>query len=367
MRRMPRSVLRCHRLGQTGRERDRLKGAVTARGTRFCSCGQTSRAREYQERSVLHDRAQLTTGSRRQHVRWSSGRPSRRPSCRRAVPVRATAEADRACVRSPRSVRTLRLVLLAVLLVRYGGHAAADVPCRSADRTRSSIIWLTQPGPGGGGGGGGNQMKEPPRKAELPGKDKLTVPVDKAPTSGSGEEGAHSGRAAEYSGQEPGRRDRFARRRARSAARTADVVAGLGNRRRRRNRDAAAASVPAPAPVSVQDPAAAPGAARISLGNGVTLPSVLHEERPQYTSDAMRAKVQGTVLLQCVVRPDGTVGDVQVVRSLDSTFGLDQQAMKAARKWRFRAGHAPGRGRPRPHHHRAHLHAPLEAEKARRA
>src|SRR5207253_10628790 len=57
-------------------------------------------------------------------------------------------------------------------------------------------------------------------------------------------------------------------------------------------------------------------------GNGVSLPRVLHEERPQYTSDAMRAKVQGTVLLQCVVRPDGTVGDVQVVKSLDSTFGL---------------------------------------------
>src|SRR4030095_15666106 len=43
------------------------------------------------------------------------------------------------------------------------------------------IIWLAEPGPGGGGGGGGNRMKEPPRKAEMPGKDKITVPVDKAP------------------------------------------------------------------------------------------------------------------------------------------------------------------------------------------
>jgi len=73
-------------------------------------------------------------------------------------------------------------------------------------------------------------------------------------------------------------------------------------------------------------------------GNGVTLPRVLHEERPQYTSDAMRAKVQGTVLLECVVRPDGTVGDVQLVRSLDPTFGLDQQAIAAAKKWRFVPG-----------------------------
>ena len=52
----------------------------------------------------------------------------------------------------------------------------------------------------------------------------------------------------------------------------------------------------------------------------------------------MRAKVQGTVLLQCVVRPDGTVGDVQVVQSLDPVFGLDQEAVKAARQWRFRPG-----------------------------
>src|SRR5207248_2979539 len=73
-------------------------------------------------------------------------------------------------------------------------------------------------------------------------------------------------------------------------------------------------------------------------GNGVTLPRVLREVKPQYTSDAMRAKVQGTVLLECVVKPDGTVGDVQVIRSLDPTFGLDQQAVVAARQWRFAPG-----------------------------
>jgi protein TonB len=73
-------------------------------------------------------------------------------------------------------------------------------------------------------------------------------------------------------------------------------------------------------------------------GSGVTLPRVLREVKPQYTSDAMRAKVQGTVLLQCVVKADGSVGDVQVVRSLDSAFGLDQEAIKAARQWRFAPG-----------------------------
>ena len=73
-------------------------------------------------------------------------------------------------------------------------------------------------------------------------------------------------------------------------------------------------------------------------GNGVTLPLLIKEVKPAYTSDAMRAKIQGTVLLECVVRPDGTVTDIQVLRSLDPTFGLDQEAIKAARQWRFRPG-----------------------------
>ena len=70
----------------------------------------------------------------------------------------------------------------------------------------------------------------------------------------------------------------------------------LGNRRRRRNRDEAAASVRGADPASVPGPVEAPGAASISLGSGVATPVLLHEVRPQYTSDAMRAKIQGTVL-----------------------------------------------------------------------
>ena len=61
--------------------------------------------------------------------------------------------------------------------------------------------------------------------------------------------------------------------------------------------------------------------------------------KPQYTADAMRAKIQGTAVLDCVVNADGSVGECGVVRSLDSTFGLDQEAVKAARQWKF----APGR------------------------
>ena len=73
-------------------------------------------------------------------------------------------------------------------------------------------------------------------------------------------------------------------------------------------------------------------------GNGVESPIPVFQPKPQYTSPAMRAKIQGTVLLECIVLPDGTVGRVEVRRSLDPTFGLDQEAIKAARSWRFRPG-----------------------------
>jgi periplasmic protein TonB len=73
-------------------------------------------------------------------------------------------------------------------------------------------------------------------------------------------------------------------------------------------------------------------------GNGVDLPTVITQVRPSYTADAMRAKVQGVALVQCIVTKEGTVADAHIVKSLDSVFGLDQEAVKAASKWRFSPG-----------------------------
>jgi periplasmic protein TonB len=71
------------------------------------------------------------------------------------------------------------------------------------------------------------------------------------------------------------------------------------------------------------------------LGSGITPPRVVRVVKPAYTVDAMRARIQGEVLVRAVVRPDGTVTDVRVSRSLDGAFGLDEEAIKAARQWRF--------------------------------
>ncbi len=73
------------------------------------------------------------------------------------------------------------------------------------------------------------------------------------------------------------------------------------------------------------------------------MPTVLKEVKPSYTAEAMRAKVQGSVMVQAVVREDGTVGQVRVLRSLDRTFGLDEEAIEAVRHWRFNPGTRQGR------------------------
>jgi TonB family protein len=73
---------------------------------------------------------------------------------------------------------------------------------------------------------------------------------------------------------------------------------------------------------------------------GLTLPRVIADVKPAYTATAMRAKIEGTVILSAVVEKDGTVGDVKVVRSLDA--GLDDEAVRAAKHWRFVPGMRDG-------------------------
>jgi len=79
-------------------------------------------------------------------------------------------------------------------------------------------------------------------------------------------------------------------------------------------------------------------------GDGVSAPVVIKKVKPQYTADAMRAKIEGVVTLECVVKTDGTIGDVKVTTSLDA--GLDQEAIKAVKQWRFEPGTKDGKPVP---------------------
>jgi len=76
-------------------------------------------------------------------------------------------------------------------------------------------------------------------------------------------------------------------------------------------------------------------------GNGISDPVPIVSPEPKYTSDAMRNKIQGEVELQAVVKANGTVGDVKVTKSLDSEYGLDTEAIKAAKQWVFRPSKDP--------------------------
>lgn len=85
------------------------------------------------------------------------------------------------------------------------------------------------------------------------------------------------------------------------------------------------------------------GTGAFGAGTGVMMPTLVTEVKPSYTAEAMRAKVQGAVLVEAIVRQDGSVGQVRILRSLDRTFGLDEEALKAVRNWRFRPGRREGR------------------------
>lgn len=228
--------------------------------------------------------------------------------------------------------------VLALLIVRYGGDLSHAAPILPEDAPHE-IIWLSEPGVGGGGGGGGNKMPDPPRQAELPGKDKLTVPVVKPPKLEPPQQTKVEPNPVEQVNIP-----------AKSLASATESLPGL---------------IEAPGPLTLSQGLGSGGGAGTGTGtgigsgrgsglgpgygggtgggayrpgNGVSLPQLIREVKPAYTSDAMRAKIQGTVLLECVVRSDGAITDIQVLRSLDPTFGLDQEAVKAARQWRFRPG-----------------------------
>jgi TonB family protein len=238
--------------------------------------------------------------------------------------------------------------VLVVVAIRYGStepQAVAELPYVPSDR----IVWIPQEGPGGGGGGGGNQMKEPPRAAELPGKDRITVPVSKPPAMEVPKEKPQpepdpvaqlnipAQTLAAAANSLPGLIE------APPGPPTASQGAGTGG-----GAGTGAGTGSGPGTGSGLGPGSGggTGGGAYRLGTGVTTPVIVSEVKPQYTSDAMRAKISGTVWVECIVQPDGAVSDVRIVRSLDNTFGLDQEAIKAVRQWRFRPGTLQGQPVP---------------------
>jgi TonB family protein len=83
------------------------------------------------------------------------------------------------------------------------------------------------------------------------------------------------------------------------------------------------------------------GGGVFKVGGGVTAPSLLYKVEPEYSEEARKAKYQGTVILYVEVSPDGRAVNPRVVRSLG--LGLDEKAIEAVRKWKFRPGYKDGK------------------------
>ena len=206
------------------------------------------------------------------------------------------------------------------------------------------LVYLALPGPGGGGGGGGLKMRTPPPKAERKGPEKVSspIPARRLPPPVT----------PPPPRPEPPPPPLEAKTLPPVMAPIAPVAAEA------RNQEGLMKEMPKEAPPS-QGSGAGGGAGSgqgtglgegsgsgigpgegggigggpYRPGSGVSPPRLLREVRADYTDEARRANITGEVVLEVVVRRDGTVGDVRILRRLD--FGLDQRAVQAVRRWRF--------------------------------
>ena len=221
------------------------------------------------------------------------------------------------------------------------------------------LVFLVQAGPGGGGGGGGMRQQAPPPKIQMkrpaPKRASLPVPVRRPPPVTT---------RAKVPPPPPQRAVRVVRREttpiqmpkpaaaapavvAPVVSAPADPVDRAGTLDSDRNGDASAGSgsgggagTGAGTGMGEGDGAGigpgsggGTGGGPYRPGSGIDPPSLLREVKPSYTDEGRRQGVEGDVLLEIVVRRDGSVGGVKVLRRLGA--GLDQKAIDAVRQWRF--------------------------------
>lgn len=243
---------------------------------------------------------------------------------------------------------SLHGVAVAILLVIGSlGLTSADerTDVIQPDAEPIRLVYLALPGPGGGGGGGGLNMPTPPRKAERKGPPKaissplparrIPPPVTPPPPR-----------------PEPPPPPLEAKTLPPVIAPVATVAADP------RNQEGLMKETPKDTPPSQGSGSGGGvgagqgtglgegngsgigagdgggmGGGPYRPGSGVTPPRLLKEVRADYTDEARRAGVTGEVVLEIVVRRDGSVGDVRILQRLGS--GLDQRAVQAVRQWRF--------------------------------
>lgn len=251
-----------------------------------------------------------------------------------------------ASARLPIAVSTAFHVGMAAVLVLIGtmGPQAAEQAVRIEPVT-TRLVFLTTPGPGGGGGGGGLRQRTPPPRAQRKGKSTFDspMPVRKPPPPIEPVPQPEEPPPPPPVKPEP----------------LPPVVAPVATVAANEQDRAGIIDTPAPPKSDSRGPGAGGGAGTgtgtglgagegsgigegsgggmgggpYRPGSGISPPRILTEVKADYTEDARRRNVEGEVVMEIVVRRDGSVSDIKLISGLPN--GLNDRAMAAVRQWRF--------------------------------
>jgi periplasmic protein TonB len=244
------------------------------------------------------------------------------------------------------------LIALAVFLATFNltPRAASLRPDdRRADPMR--LVFIATPGPGGGGGGGGRLEKGPPPAALREGRHALSSPIPRRrePPPIRPVEVPREPLPAPVLKAEPlpvvvapivaapaDTRDRIgvlAQSTADRDSRGSGSGGGTGTGKGTGIGEGDGSGI---GPGS----AGGTGGGPYRPGSGIEPPQLLREVKADYTEAARRGGVAGDVVLEIVVRRDGSVGDVKILQGLAG--GLNDRAVQAVRQWRFTAARRQG-------------------------
>jgi protein TonB len=91
--------------------------------------------------------------------------------------------------------------------------------------------------------------------------------------------------------------------------------------------------MPEPPPPPPPPPPAPAPRAPVRIGGQITPPQLIKRVEPEYPALAVKAHIQGVVILEATVGEDGDVQDVRVLRSVNPL--IDREAERALRQWRY--------------------------------